>query len=84
MSTMEYVIGREYRTASIKRFDVNRQRFLELIYAMKNFSKEEILHEFSSSNCDTQIDTHQTLEDYLEEMVSLGLLRLEYGRYSIQ
>lgn len=84
MSTMEYVIGREYRTSSIKRLDKNRQRFVDLIYSLGNFSKDEILHEFSSKNCDTLIDTQQTLEEYLDEMVALGLLRLEFGRYSLQ
>lgn len=77
------VIDRNYRTLNIQRFDDNRKRLRDLIYKMRTFTSDELYNEFSKGG-DTIIDTEQTFDDYLKQLVFSGLLRYEFGRYEVQ
>jgi hypothetical protein len=76
---------KSYCTSNIKRFDNNRQRFQELIWTLGTFTENEIIDRFiQSGSGDTAIDTNQTIEDYLQQMVYIGVLKFEFGRYTVR
>ncbi|NMB54480.1 MAG: hypothetical protein GYA15_07230 [Leptolinea sp.] len=83
MIASDYVLERKYRTQNNRRFDDNQKHLRELITTMKEFSEDELLFELSK-NGDVVIDTEDSVNDFLQQLVDTGLLRYRFGKYSMR
>ena len=77
------VINRDHMLIPNTEHQNNQRKLSELIYKLKSFSLEEL-----QEGCVREgigiFDSHQTLKDYLDELVFLGLLKYEWNRYSFK
>lgn len=66
-----------------KRFDRNKENFVDLVYEMKEFSEQQITQIFIKENNEIIIDEHASIRDVLDNLKEIGSLRFDGLLYRV-
>ena len=64
-----------------KEIQQNRKDLWQLARRLKSFTYQQIFKEFKKGRKSLQVDTRQTVRDYLEELSSVGCIRRQNDYY---
>jgi hypothetical protein len=75
------ILDRQYRCKTIKRFDKNKKHFMDIVFEMESFTLDDLYKEYLEKYNDIVIDSEQSIEDLLNEMVRYDSLKYNLGKY---
>lgn len=66
-----------------RRFDQNKERFIDLVYELNEFSEKEITKTFFEINREIIIDEHASIRDVLDNLREIGSLEYDGTKYCV-
>lgn len=66
-----------------KRFETNKEIFVNLVYELNEFSEKQITENFYELKKELIIDEHESIKEVLEDLREIGSIRFDGNKYSV-